>query len=237
MKNSGQDSFNFWYAVNNTDVRLMPSGHLETFGSTLLNYHLITELMDDTSRVRVREGKLEAGRPQIITPDAYAQTALEGFGDEARQYVEWLREHEQDIRVLQYGYRLKQESYHENVISDNLEAVVERVKASVKDSNDPMSAVVVGVDDPWDVCLVRLFWEVIQTSALVNIREMQRHKLFEQEGGVPRGIRRDIDEAFKAASKDPSKIKSLGTKLHSMGLFEEYQDRFFALLRSGGQLD
>ena len=234
MPNSGKDSFNFWYAVNNTDVRVMPSGHLETFGSTMLNYHLITELMDDTSRVRVREGKLEAGRPQIITPDAYAQTALEGFGDEARQYVDWLREHEQDIRVLQYGYRLKQESYRETVITDHLEQVVDRVKTQVKASDDPLSAVVVGVDDPWDVCLVRLFWEVIQNSALFNIREMQRHKLFEQEGGVPRGIRRDIDEAFKAANKNPAKIKALGTRLHDMGLFEEYQDRFFALLKSDG---
>lgn len=236
MENKRQDSFNFWYAVNNTDVKLMPSGHLETFGSTLLNYHLITELMDDTSRVRVREGKLEAGRPQIITPDAYAQTALEGFGEEARQYIDWLREHEQDIRVLQYGYKLKQESYHETLVTGHIDQVAERVKASVEARNDPLSAVVIGVDDPWDVCLVRLFWEVIQSSAIFNIREMQRHKLFEREGGVPRGIRREIDEAFKAASKDPTQIKTLGTRLHNMGLFEEYQDRFFALLKSGGSL-
>jgi len=234
MQNDPRKSFNFWYAVNNTDVKLMPSGHLETFGNTLLNYHLITELMDDTSRIRVREGKLETGRPQIITPDAYAQTALEGFGEEAQQYVDWLREHEQDIRVLQYGYKLKQESYRETVLTDHLEQVVERVTTDVESRNDPLSAVVVGVDDPWDVCLVRLFWEVIQTSAMFNIREMQRHKLFEREGGVPRGIRRDIDEAFKAASKDPQKIKALGVKLHSMGLFDEYEDRFFALLRAGG---
>ena len=234
MQNNSQHSFNFWYAVNNTDVKLMPSGHLETFGNTLLNYHLVTELMDDTSRVRVREGKLEAGRPQIITPDAYAHTALEGFGQEAQQYIDWLREHEQDIRVLQYGYKLKQESYRETIITDKLEHVVDRVKNAVTTSNDPLSAVVVGVDDPWDVCLVRLFWEVIQSSALYNIQEMQRHKLFEREGGVPRGIRRDIDEAFKAASKDPQKIKALGGKLHSMGLFDEYEDRFFALLKAGG---
>ncbi|MFU8779844.1 MAG: hypothetical protein ACNA71_02315 [Kiritimatiellia bacterium] len=234
MQKDGQDSFNFWYAVNNTDVKLMPSGHLETFGNTILNYHLITELMDDTSRVRIREGKLEAGRPQIITPDAYAQTALEGFGDEARQYIDWLREHEQDIRVLQYGYRLKQESYRETILTDHIGQVVERVQKNVESSNDPLSAVVVGVDEPWDVCLVRLFWEVIQTSALFNIREMQRHKLFEQEGGVPRGIRRDIDEAFKAASKDPTKIKALGVRLHGMGLFDEYQDRFFSLVKASG---
>jgi hypothetical protein len=236
MQKDGHDSFSFWYAVNNTDVKLMPSGHLETFGSTLLHYHLITELMDDTSRVRVREGKLEAGRPQIITPDAYAHTALEGFGEEARQYVDWLREHEQDIRVLQYGYRLKQESYRETVLTEHLDQVVDRVKKGVEASNDPLSAVLVGVDQPWDVCLVRLFWEVIQTSAVFNIREMQRHKLFEREGGVPRGIRRDIDEAFKAASKDPNLIKSLGVRLHGMGLFDEYQDRFFSLVKAAGHL-
>lgn len=212
----------------------MPSRHLETFGNTIVNYHLISELMDDTGKIRVREGKLEANRPQIITPDAYAQTAMEGFGDEARQYVEWLKEHEQDIRILQYGYRLKQESYRESIITDTLDPVVERVKKSVADVGDPMSAVVVGVDDPWDVCLVRLFWEVIQASALANIREMQGRRLFDRDGGVPRGVRNDIDGAFKAANRDPSLIKALGAKLNALGLFEEYQDRFFSLIKTRG---
>jgi hypothetical protein len=88
------------------------------------------------------------------------------------------------------------------------------------------------VDDPWDVCLVRLFWEVIQSSALYNIREMQNRKLFEQERGVPRGVRNDIDAAFKAANRDPSQIKALGARLNAMGLFHEYEDRFFALVKA-----
>jgi hypothetical protein len=227
-----QDSFDFWYAVNNTDVKLMPARHLETFGTTILNYHLITQLMDSVDQIRIREGRLEAGRPQIITPDAYSQTALEGFGDEARRYVDWLKEHEQDIRILQYGYKLKQESFSEHIVTDSIEQVVERVKETVEARSDPMSAVVVGVDDPWDVCLVRLFWEVIQKSALINIREMQKQHLFESEGGVPRGIRNDVEAAFKAANQDPSLIQDLGAKLHSLGLFSEYEDRFFSLVKS-----
>jgi len=227
-----RDNFDFWYAVNNTDVKLMPQRHLETFGTTLLNYHLVTELMDSPDQIRIREGRLEAGRPQIITPDAYSQTAMEGFGDEARQYVEWLKEHEQDIRILQYGYKLKQESYSEHVVTDTLDPVVERVKASVEAKGDPMSAVVVGVDDPWDVCLVRLFWEVIQKSALFNIREMQKQNLFENEKGVPRGVRNDVEAAFKSANKDPELIQALGNKLRSLGLFSEYEDRFFSLVKS-----
>ncbi len=227
-----RDSFDFWYAVNNTDVKLMPSRHLETFGTTVLNYHLITQLMDSADQIRIREGRLEAGRPQIITPDAYSQTALEGFGDEARQYVEWLKEHEQDIRILQYGYKLKQESFTEHIVTDGLDPVVERVKEAVEARGDPMSAVLVGVDDPWDVCLVRLFWEVIQKSALVNIREMQKQSLFDNEQGVPRGVRNDIEAAFKAANQDPSRIQALGAKLHALGLFNEYEDRFFSLVKS-----
>ncbi len=227
-----RDSFDFWYAVNNTDVKLLPSRHLETFGTTVLNYHQITQLMDSVDQIRIREGRLEAGRPQIITPDAYSQTALEGFGDEAKQYVEWLKEHEQDIRILQYGYKLKQESFTEHIVTDGLEPVVERVKEAVEAKGDPMSAVLVGVDDPWDVCLVRLFWEVIQKSALVNIREMQKQSLFENEKGVPRGVRNDIEAAFKAANQDPSRIQALGAKLHAFGLFNEYEDRFFSLVKS-----
>ena len=232
-----KESFNFWYAVNNTDVKLMPEKHLETFGTTVLNYHLITELMDSVDQVRIREGRLEAGQPQIITPDAYLQTAMEGFGEEAQRYVDWLKEHEQDIKVLQYGYKLKQESFSEHIVTDSLENVVERVEASVAASNDPMSAVVVGVDDPWDVCLVRLFWEVIQKSAVFNIRDLQQRNMFEQENGVPRGIRNSIDDAFKNANKDSSLINDLGAKLQKLGLFDEYEDRFFSLVKSKGTSD
>lgn len=226
------DSFDFWYAVNNTDVKLMPSRHLETFGTTILNYHLITELMDSVGQIRIREGRLKAAKPQIITPDAYSQTAMEGFGDEARQYVDWLKEHETDIRILQYGYTMKQESFSEHIITDSLDAAVARVTASVEAAADPMSAVVVGVDQPWDVCLVRLFWEVIQQSALTNIHEMQKKNLFENDHGVPRGVRNDIEAAFKAANSDPSLIQGLGKKLHALGLFDAYEDRFFSLVKS-----
>ncbi len=226
------NSFDFWYAVNNTDVVLLPEKHLETFGSTILNYHLVTELMDSVDQVRIREGRLEAGQPQILTPSSFMDADIEGFGDEAHKYIDWLKEHEQDIKVLQYGYKLKQESFSEHIVTDSLETVVKRVKDSVSATKDPFSAVVVGVDEPWDVCLVRLFWEVIQKSAVFNIRDMQKHNLFANENGVPRGVRLSIDNAFKAASKDPSLIDALGLRLQTIGLFDEYEDRFFSLVKS-----
>jgi hypothetical protein len=228
-------SFDFWYAVNNTEIVKMPARHLETFGTTILHYFLITELMDAVNQVRVREGRMKANRPQIITPEAYANTFLDGFGEEAHRYVDWLRDHEKEVRILQYGYRLSQESFSEHVVTDTVKAVVERVQEDVRQRNDPFIAVVLGVDTPWDVCLVKLFWEIIQTSAKTNIQQLERHHLFEAEGGLPRGVRQDIETAFLAASRDPALIKNLGQRLHKYGVFEEYQDRFFALVRSTGQ--
>ena len=224
--------FDFWYAVNNTEIVKMPSRHLETFGTTILNYHLISELMDSTNQTRIREGRLQAHRPQIITPEAYSKTILEGFGDEARQYADWLKEHEKEVHILQYGYTLRKELFSENVVSENIKAVSERVQKEIGEKGDPFSTVLVGVDDPWDVCLVKLFWEVIRFSAGPNIRELQKQHMFDNEGGLPRGVRAEIDAAFFATSKDPTLLKQLGKKLQDYGVFEEYQDRFFSLVKS-----
>ncbi|MCX7592127.1 MAG: hypothetical protein N2255_10930 [Kiritimatiellae bacterium] len=225
-------TFDFWYAVNNTEIVLLPARHLETFGTTMLNYHLVSELMDTVGRVRVREGRILASRPEIITPEAYSRTILEGFGEEARQYIEWLKQHEREIRILQYGYKLKQESFNEHVVTGSIDVVLEQVRNHVAQRDDPLAAIVKGVDDPWDVCLVKLFWEVIQKSASTNIRELERCGMFQYDHGVPRGVRQEIERAFEAAARNPALIPMLGHKLQEHCLFEEYQDRFFSLVRS-----
>lgn len=232
MKDKGKKELDFWYAVNNTEIVHMPSRHLETFGTTILNYHLVSELMDTVNQVRVRKGRMLASKPEIITPEAYAQTLLEGFSEEASKYVDWLRQHEQQIRVLQYGYRLKQESFSEHVITDDVRNVAGRVEAEIKENGDPLSAVVIGVDEPWDVCLIKLFWEVIQSSAGHNIQELNQRHMFDDAGGVPRAVRDEIEKGFLAASKNSALINKLGQTLQTYGLFEEYQDRFFSLVKS-----
>jgi len=224
--------FDFWYAVNNTEIVRLPPRHLETFGTTILNYHLVTELMDSVDQVRVRQGRIQASQPKIVTPDAYSKTLMEGFGEEAEKYVEWLKQHESQVRVLQYGYKLKQEAFSEHLISDSMEVVVDRVREEVEKKDDPLGAVVVGVDHPWDVCLVKLFWEMVQQSAGTNFEQMEKRSLFTSVAGVPQGIRNDIEAAFLAASRNPALINGLGKKLQDLALFDEYQDRFFSLVRA-----
>lgn len=229
-----RDPFNYWYAVNNTEILLMPARRLETFGATILNYHMLSELMDTVNQVRIREGRIQAFRPQIITPSHFSNLLLDGFGKPAEEYASWLQEHAQDLRILQYGFTIKKEEINEHIVSNNIKTVAEEVQKTVKAKDDAFSAVVVGVDNPWEVCLLKLMVDVIRNSAPGNVRDLQRSHMLDVDKGVPRAIRIEIEEGFSAAAKNPSLVKSLGKKLQRYGLFEEYEDRFFALLSSGG---
>ena len=175
---SSNPDFDRWYAAKSARFLVEPSHRLETFGNTLVNYHLISELADNPGKIRVREGRLEAHQPLVITPH-FAPIETEGLGDEARAYLEFLRENEKDLRILQYGYHLKSDNFSEQIVTDRLSVVTERVKDEVVASKDGFAAVVQCVDDPWDVALVELWLREVNRSARGNISELQKNgKLF-----------------------------------------------------------
>jgi hypothetical protein len=224
-------SHDFWFAINNTEVVMMPQSRLQTFGSTNLHYHLVSELMDTVNKIRVREGTIRSKRPEIILPNFDDNEFLEGFGEEARQYVDWMKSHAHDFFVLQYGFKIQKRDISEHIVSGNVQEVLDTVKKSVKEKDDPSSSVILGVDDPWDVCLLKLMFDLIQQSAPMNFKDIKRRRLLDDINGLPRMVREAIEEAFLHASKDSSKMNNLMGLLQKHGVFEEYQDRFFALVR------
>ncbi len=168
---SSNPDFDRWYAAKSARFLLEPSHRLETFGNTLVNYHLISELSDYPGKVRIREGRLEAHQPRVIAPH-FVPSEMEGFGEEAREYFEFLKQNEDRLRILQYGYHLKSDNFSEQIVTDRLSVVTERVKAEVIASRDEFAAVIQGVDEPWDVALVELWLREIRRSARTNIREL-----------------------------------------------------------------
>lgn len=168
---SSNPDFDRWYAARHVRIVLSPSHRLETFGNTLVNYHLVSELPDHPGKVRVREGRLEAHRPRVIAP-RFSTITTEGLGDEARAYLEFLKEHEDEMRILQYGYHLKSDNFSEQIVTASLAVVTERVKAAVLASQDAFAAVLQGEDDPWDVALVELWRREVARSAETNIKEL-----------------------------------------------------------------
>ena len=80
----------FQYAMENTRVVVTPQSAIETFGTTRFHFSLVTEPLDEVETVRIRSGTIEAERPRILSPTHFSKVLLEGFGEEARDFADWL---------------------------------------------------------------------------------------------------------------------------------------------------
>ncbi len=167
----------FQYAIENTRVILAPERQIASFGSTSFRFYLISELMDQVNEVRVRDGRIHAERPQILTPEHYCRLLLEGFGTKAQKYVEQLREQARSMAVLRYGFQFRKTDVVENTVRDTLDSVVERTRREVQHSQEPLSAVIQGVDDAWEVCLLKFTIDLIERSSGGNLGDFRRRGL------------------------------------------------------------
>jgi len=219
-----KDQFDFWYGINHSQVILFPKRKLESFGTTTIHYHLATELMDAVNQTRIREGKIHAFKPQLVLPSHFADSILEGFSEEeAGKYMDWLQRNEHNLVILKYGFKIKKEEIRTEIVHRPVEEVVEDLKAEVERKDQPMEAVLKGVEEPWEVCILKLMVEMVEMSANSNATEIQRD---------PQGYHAEIEKAFSVAARDSSKIQSLADLLKSKNLFEHYEDRFFSLVKS-----
>ena len=167
----------FDYAIENTQVIVAPEGRIQTFGNTSFTFYLISELMDRVNQVRVRNGKIHAERPQILSPEHLRHMVLEGFGDKARRYIDQLQEHLRHIAVLRYGFQFRKTDVTEETVRDSVDAVISRTKRRVESQNEPLSAIIQGVDDAWEVCLLKFTIDMIERSSGGNIGDFRRRGL------------------------------------------------------------
>ena len=133
------------YAIENTRVILSPERRIETFGTTSFHFYLVTELMDSVSEIRVRDGRIQADRPQIITPANLSKLTLEGFGEKARIFAEMLQN--RNSALLKYGFQIRKDDLSESLVHDSVEAVLDRVASQVPAALRSSSAVIHGVDE------------------------------------------------------------------------------------------
>lgn len=161
----------FHYALENTHVIRPPQKRLETFSTTTFNYILITEDMDQINLSKVREGSIHSDRPQIITPDNYSKLMLEGFGEKARHFAEMISGHTSHWAILRYGFKVSKSDMREYEVHEPMASVAARIRDEVEGRNDPLSAVVTGVDDGWEVCLLKFMLDLSMASGSRNIQD------------------------------------------------------------------
>jgi hypothetical protein len=165
------------YALEMTRVLHVPDRRIDTFGTTEFQFVLISELMDQVGQVRVRSGRIEAGRPVILRPDPEPDLTFEGFGEQAAAFRDWVREHHSGLAFLRYGFTFSKSSVSESVLHEPFETVQARLVEEAVRAGNPMSAVIAGVDDTWEISLLRFSVEMIQKSSGINIFDFKRRGL------------------------------------------------------------
>jgi len=156
-------------------------------------------------------------------------SSLEGFSDNARRYFDHLTQtYGHSAQGLLYAYR--NEPKEMNIVLDNLLAVVARLNESIDRRNDPLTTIIKGLDEMWDIALIKFIFEMTQRSIGDNIRQMNaRGLLTRDEKGVPADARTRIDGLFLQAVAGDVNPRVLKDELDRWNIFPEYEDRFLSL--------
>ena len=201
---------------------------------TNIYYYLVTEpvyseLVKNVTETIVREGKVIAEKPRIVTP--YYLSRLEGFSSEARRYFGALiKAHGPNAPGLFYTY--KNEPKELNIVSDDLLSVVDKLNTEINKRGDPLTSIIKGEDEFWDVSLMKFIYEMTRSSLRDNLWQMGSRGLLDIDaGGIPVDARVRIDELFRKVSSGESEPSELKAELDRWNLFEEYEDRFFTIFK------
>ncbi|MCJ7514397.1 MAG: hypothetical protein MUO89_00270 [Dehalococcoidia bacterium] len=214
------------YAIEHTEVVRAPMQSLATFGTTNIYYYLVTELAEWVNVVR--EGRVIASRPKIVTPSYLIN--LEGFSSQARKFIEMMAERYPHEPGIFYTYR--NEPREMNIVSEPVKAVVDKLNQIIDDRRDPLMAIIKGVEALWDVSLLKFTYELTTSSVQANVAELEKRDLFRMDSsGVPRDARNRIEELLEKTKREPSLASELVAELNQWGLFHEYQDRFLSLFK------
>jgi hypothetical protein len=176
----------------------------------------------------VRDGKVIAERPKIVTP-AYLVN-VEGFSEQAKRYISMMaQEHPYESGIF---YRYKNAPGGMNVVSEPIKQVIDKLSSQLEEQHNPLSTIIKGVEELWDVSLLMFIYELTTKSVRTNMAEFDRRGFLDTDtSGVPQGARDYIEELFEQVSHNLSRAPELVIELNRWGLFPEYQDRFLALFR------
>jgi hypothetical protein len=228
------DDIKIQEAVERSEILRAPKQSLTTFGTTNIYYYLVTEpiyasLAPNTKETVIREGRVIAEKPRIVTP--YYLSSLEGFSDNARRYFDALvQQHGHSVQGLLYAYR--NEPKEMNIVSDNLLVVVAKLNEQIDKRNDPLTTIIKGMDEMWDIALIKFIFEMTQRSVDNNVRQMGARGLLTMDNkGIPADARATIEGMFLQAAKGDLDPRILKEELDRWNIFSEYEDRFLGLFR------
>jgi len=229
------DNVDWKKVLENTSIIRFPKQKLATFGNTSIKYYVITEplykVIDSKSEeVVVRTGVVVAEKPAIITP--FYAMHLQGFSEDAYEYFKELSSNPgQNSPGILYQYR--NEPSEMEIVSGSPKEIATNIDSDLEKNKNDMSVVMIGIDEYWDVALLKFVYEVTANSITNNINEFSSRGLLDPDaslGGIPRDAVQKIEKLFSEAENGGSS-DILKLELDRWGVFEQYQDRFLDLFK------
>lgn len=219
----------FQKILGNTEVIRPPRYRLATFGSSEIQYHLVTAISSKPPLSHLRLGHVTTKKPQILTPETIA-TRFEGFGVDEKEFEEWLNEYSKDkFRSLEYNFqnKLKETSLRRQ----NAQELAGNIKKDLDSREAFRSTVILGPEIGWQFSLMKFIIEETMKSFPRNVQELHERGLFDPEQTAINQRKHEIRTLFNAAQTDPTQINKLGKLLKEYNMFETYQDSFFELVK------
>jgi len=213
--------------LSGTKILRPPKHRVATFGATTLSYVLLSQL-PEPGQCRLREGEVIAQRPAIMTAEQWRER-FQGFGDNARAFQDAMENlYGEAFRGLEYNFR--NELRQTSIEHFPLETVAERMGRAMDLEDAQRKALLQGPDQNWAFSLMKFIVDTSVRSFPSNVRELEERGLFDPHGRELNRRKREIESLFQEAQGRPDQIKMLGQRLKDWGLFEAYEDRFFALV-------
>ena len=226
MKNHAQLKKHF----SQMQVIRPPKHRLSTFGSTQIEYCLITDVKGYPDRSRLRIGHVISERPAILTPDALRKQ-FQGFGKDGEKYAEWvISQYGNALRGLEYQFRNDFESSRIDLISP--EKLTLKLAKDFDAKGEYHSAILRSTDKYWELSIMKFIIEETLASFSSNFQELQDRGFFEGDERLIERRHREVQTLLRRAKNDAAIIPALGKTLRAYGLFEQYQDDFFKLVQS-----
>ena len=91
--------------------------------------------------------------------------------------MEKLQAEGKDLAFLQYGFKFKRGQVHEEIVHDTMDAVRERVLEDIRRTGNPSRAIIEGVDDAWEISILKFSFEMILRSHEINAFDFKRRGL------------------------------------------------------------
>jgi hypothetical protein len=201
---------------------------LATFGASNIEYTLVTDVPGLPDRAKLRFGRVTAEKPLIITPQNMKEKFV-GFGESKEMAERMVSHYGEALRGLEYQFH--NESLGMRVELARPDEITKDLAKQFDGENSYRKALIRGTEKHWPLSIMKFIIEETMSSFVHNVQELNDRGFFDGEKRIEDNQRREVQHLFAAAQKDKSLVANLGKKLKEYGLFDEYQDAFFRLIR------